>query len=131
MPTAYKAEDIMVRELITVRPETDAYDAIALLLKHRISGMPVVDSSGKLLGILSERDCLKTLLDSRYHNMPTAPVRELMTTEMKTIRPDLGLVEIADLFVNGKFRRLPVVDQGRLLGQISRKDVLRVIHEKH
>ena len=78
----------MVRELVTVRPETDAYDAIALLLKHRISGMPVVDESGKLLGMLSERDCLKTLLDAQYHNMPTAPVRDLMSTELKTISPD-------------------------------------------
>ena len=119
----------MVRELVTVRPETDAYDAIALLLKHRISGMPVVDESGKLVGMLSERDCLKTLLDAQYHNMPTAKVEDLMSTDVKTIGPDTGIVEIADLFQHVPFRRLPVLDKGRLVGQVSRKDVLRAIQE--
>lgn len=129
MPSAIKAADCMVRELVTVRPETDAYDAIALLLKHRISGMPVVDESGKLVGMLSERDCLKTLLDAEYHNMPTAKVKDLMTREVKTITPDTGIVEIASLFLNAPFRRLPVLDKGRLVGQVSRKDVLRAIQE--
>ena len=129
MPAALKAEDCMVRELVTVRPDTDAYDAIALLLKHRISGMPVVDESGKLVGMLSERDCLKTLLDAQYHNMPTALVKDLMSTELRTIGPDMGIVPIAELFLNQKFRRLPVVDKGRLVGQVSRKDVLRAIQQ--
>ena len=129
MPSAIKAADCMVRELVTVLPETDAYDAIALLLTHRISGMPVVDESGKLLGMLSERDCLKTLLDAQYHNMPTAPVRDLMSTELKTISPDTGIVEIAELFLHERFRRFPVLDKGRLVGQVSRKDVLRAIQE--
>jgi CBS domain-containing protein len=119
----------MVREVVTVHPETDAYDAIALLLKHRISGMPVVDESGNLVGMLSERDCLKTLLDARYHNMPTALVKDLMSTEITTIRPDTGIVEIAELFLHRKFRRLPVVDKGRLVGQVSRRDVLRAIQQ--
>jgi len=129
MPSAIKAADCMVRELVTVRPDTDAYDAIALLLKHRISGMPVVDESGRLVGMLSERDCLKTLLDSEYHNMPTAKVEDLMSTELKTIGPDTGIVEIASLFLHAPFRRLPVLDKGRLVGQVSRKDVLRAIQQ--
>jgi len=131
MPMALKAEDCMVREVITVGPETDAYDAIALLLKHRISGTPVVDDLGKLVGMLSERDCLKTLLDAQYHNLPTALVRDLMSTDLHTVTPDTGMLKIAELFVHGKLRRLPVVDKGRLVGQLSRRDVLRAIHEIH
>jgi len=119
----------MVRELVTVRPDTDAYDAIALLLKHRISGMPVVDESGQLVGMLSERDCLKTLLDAEYHNMPTAKVEDLMSTDLKTIAPDTGIVEIASLFLDTRVRRLAVLNKGRLVGQVSRKDVLRVIQQ--
>lgn len=127
MPTRFKAEDCMVREVITVRPDTNAYDAIALLLKHRISGMPVVDESGKLVGILSEIDCLATLVDSRYHNMPTALVKDLMSTELQTVSPDTDIVKISELFLQTRYRRLPVVDSGRLVGQVSRRDVLRAI----
>jgi len=129
MASAFKAEDYMVKELVTVRPETDAYDAIGLLLKHRISGMPVVDEAGNLVGILSERDCLKTLLEAQYHNLPTALVKDLMSTETTTITPDTDILKVADLFLNERFRRLPVVDKGRLVGQISRRDVLRAIQE--
>jgi len=119
----------MVKELVTVHPETDAYDAIGLLLKHQISGMPVVDPSGKLVGILSERDCLKTLLEAQYHNLPTALVKDLMSTEPTTITPDTDILKVAEIFLNKRFRRLPVVDKGQLVGQISRRDVLRAIQK--
>ena len=129
MSTAFKAEDCMVREVVTVRPDTDAYDAIALLLKHRISGMPVVDESGKLVGILSEIDCLETLIDSRYHNMPTALVKDLMSRDLQTVSPDTDILKIAELFLHERYRRLPVVDKGRLVGQVSRRDVLRALED--
>jgi len=128
MSSAFKAEDCMVRDLVTVQPETDSYAAIGLLLKHRISGMPVVDKAGNLVGILSERDCLKTLLGAQYHNLPTALVKDLMSTEVQTISPDTDILKIAELFLHERFRRLPVVDKGRLVGQVSRRDVLRAIH---
>lgn len=129
MSTGFKAEDCMTRELVTVRPDTDASEAIDLLLKHRISGMPVVDASGKLVGILSERDCLKTLLDARYHNLPTALVKDLMSTDVQTISPDTSIAKIAELFSRARYRRLPVIDKGRLVGQVSRRDVLRAIEK--
>lgn len=129
MSTAFKAEDCMVREVVTVRPDTDAYDAIALLLKHRISGMPVVDESGKLVGILSEIDCLETLIDSRYHNMPTALVKDLMSRDLQTVSPDTDILKIAELFLHERYRRLPVLDKGRLVGQVSRRDVLRALED--
>lgn len=129
MLSTLKAEDCMVRELVTVGPETDAYNAISLLLKHQISGMPVVDESGKLVGVLSERDCLKTLFDARYHNLPTALVKDLMSVELETISPDTDVLKIAELFLHRRFRRLPVVDKGQLVGQVSRRDVLRAIQK--
>jgi CBS domain-containing protein len=119
----------MVRELVTVRPETDAYHAISLLLKHKISGMPVVDASGKLVGVISERDCLKTFVDSQYHNLPSALVKDLMSVQIETITPDTDVLKIAEIFLHGKFRRLPVVDKGQLVGQVSRRDVLRAIQK--
>lgn len=123
------AADIMAKQLVTVQPETCSYDAIVLLLKHEISGMPVVDEQGKLVGILSERDCLKTLVEARYHESPAALVRELMSTSVETVGPESDIFEIARFFLNNRYRRLPVVEGDRLLGQISRRDVLRAMEE--
>ncbi len=132
MSLPFKVEDCMVRKLVTVSPETDAYEAIDCLLRHRISGMPVVDDSGRLVGVLSERDCMKTLSNAQYHNLPPALVRDLMSTAMCTVPPDLGLLEVAELFVRRRHRRLPVVDaDGKLVGQISRHDVLQAIQKMH
>ncbi len=128
MSLPFKVEDFMVRKVVTVTPETDAHDAIDRLLRHRISGMPVVDASGRLVGMLSERDCLKTLTNAQYYNMPTALVRDLMSTALCTVPPDTGLMEVAEVFVCNRFRRVPVVDAGdKLVGQISRRDVLEAI----
>ncbi len=128
MSIPFKVQDFMVRKLVTVTPETDAHDAIDALLQHGISGMPVVDASGRLVGMLSERDCMKTLTNAQYHNLPTALVRDLMSTALCTVPPDTGLLEVAELFVCNRFRRLPVVDaNGKLVGQISRCDVLQAI----
>lgn len=113
------------RELVTVHPETSAYDAIVLLLKHQISGMPVVDAEGHLVGILSEKDCLKTLVDAKYHDLPTASVKDLMSDTPQVVSPDTDILQVAEIFLNNRFRRLPVVDDGELVGQISRRDVLR------
>ena len=129
MSAIVKAEDCMAKDLVTVHPETDAYDAIGLLLKHEISGMPVVDNDGKLVGILSESDCLETLVDSQYHELPTALVQDLMSTELVTVGPHTDILEIAGMFLHQKLRRLPVVDEDELVGQVSRWDVLRAIQK--
>ncbi len=129
MPSTYLAKDFMARELVTASPEMEAYEAILLLLKHQISGMPVVDADGKLAGILSERDCLKTLVNAQYYELPTALVKDLMSTEPVTVDASTSILEVADLFLNNKFRRLPVIEDGQLVGQISRRDVLRAIRE--
>ena len=121
------ARDFMAKELVTVHPESDAYEAIVRLLKHRISGMPVTDADGNLVGILSERDCLKTLVQAQYHELPTASAGELMSTDVQTVTPDTDILQVAKIFLENKFRRLPVVEDGHLVGQISRHDVLRAI----
>ncbi len=132
MSLPFKVEDCMARKLVTVTAETDAHEAIDCLLKHQISGMPVVDATGRLVGVLSERDCMKTLTNAQYHNLPTALVRDLMSTSLCTVPPDMGLLEVAELFVTRRYRRLPVVDaNGNLVGQISRYDVLRAIQKMH
>jgi len=125
------AEDFMVRDVITVPPDMNAYDAIALLLKHRISGMPVVDGDNRVIGVLSERDCLKTLVNAKYHNLPTALVKDLMSTEVTTIGPKTDILDIAKMFLENRYRRLPVVlEDGTLAGQVSRHDLLKAVEKR-
>ena len=129
MPEELKVEDYMEKDLVMVHPEMEAYEAILLLMKHKISGMPVVDEAGKLVGIISERDCLKTFMHAQYHTLPTALVKDLMTKEVETISPDTDILKVAELFVNRRFRRLPILENDQLVGQISRRDVLRAIRD--
>lgn len=120
--------DLMTRKLITLRPEMPAVDAAELLLKHGISGAPVVDAEGRLLGLLSEYDCLRAVASAEYQmdrHDARETVAELMTTAAQTIAPDADLFTLAHAFVTKGVRRFPVVEGGRLLGQVSRRDALR------
>ena len=126
------ARDVMTTSLITLRPEQPVHDAIKLLLKHGISGAPVVTTDGRLIGILSELDCLRMLSSDEFlgdEQEEGGRVEHFMTGNPRTIEPDLGVYRIAHLFLNGEVRRLPVVENGRLVGQVSRRDVLRAIDE--
>ena len=119
------AKDIMATALITLAPEMDVYEAIDLLLRNRISGAPVIDAEGNLVGIFSEKDCMRILLDGALDGRPTATVGSLMQPEVYTITENVDLLSIAHVFVNRTYRRLPVVRDGKLVGQISRRDLLR------
>ena len=125
------AAQIMTKDLHVCRPQQHVQEAIELLLKHRISGAPVVEEGRRLVGILSEVDCLRVLASGAFHETGYAEhltVCELMSTEITSIAPDTDLYRIAGLF-RQRWRRLPVVEGGRLLGQVSRRDVLRCIRE--
>lgn len=119
------AEDIMVTRLVTIRPHVDVLDAVRILLKNKISGAPVVDADGKYLGVFSEKCAMHVILDAAYSSLPTNHVGAFMDTQARTIKPDTDLLSIAQVFLLTNFRRLAVVDdEGTLLGQISRRDVM-------
>jgi len=124
------AADIMTRDLITFRPDQNIRSAIDLLLRHRISGAPVVGEGRQLLGTLSEGDCLRALSAGSYDGEPVAAehlVRDLMNREPLTVAPSTDIYAVTHAFVNNDVRRLPVVDDGKVVGQVSRRDVLKVI----
>ncbi|OHB66273.1 MAG: hypothetical protein A2V70_12225 [Planctomycetes bacterium RBG_13_63_9] len=123
--------DCMTKDPTTVLPETDIHDAIALLLKHQISGMAVVDQAGSLVGFLSEKDCLDAFLTAEYYESPTALVGDLMAREVATVDPETDILQAAEVFSQKRFHYLPVLKQGRLVGQISRRDVIRAIQSMH
>jgi len=118
------ARDFMITKLVTLRPEMDVLEAVQLLLKNRISGAPVVEQEGTYLGVFSEKCSLHVLLDAAYEQLPSNEVRMFMDTEAYTIRPDTQLLSIAQVFLLTPYRRLPVLEEGRLVGQVSRRDVL-------
>ena len=121
------AKDIMVTKVITLRPEMDLREAANLLAKHKISGAPVVGDAGELVGVLSEKDLMTALLDAVYEEFPSSDVHAYMESNPHTIGEDLDLLSIAQIFHDNVFRRLPVLREGKLVGQISRRDVLRAV----
>ncbi len=122
--------EYMTSKVITLSPDTDLRRAIRVLLKHGISGAPVVDGHGALVGILSKRDCLKVAFRAGYHQEQAGPVAAYMSRDVCTVEADLPLVALAERFLHSTFRRYPVLDGGRLVGVISRHDVLRAIDER-
>jgi len=121
-----EAHQIMVRRLHIARPEQRVREVASMLLKHKISGAPVVNEEGVLVGVISEKDCIKALLHAVHHGVPFSLVRDVMTTKLITITEQTHIMTMADLFTNHPIRRLPVVREGgKLVGQVSRRDVLR------
>jgi CBS domain-containing protein len=121
--------DYMDKSFITLSPDMDVYQAIDIFLKKNITGAAVVDQKNNLLGILSEKDCLRTLVHDAYSELPSGVVADYMTKEVVTISPDLDIFSTADKFFSHSFRRFPIVESGKLVGQITRKDLLRVIQK--
>ena len=126
------ARDLMTTNLITFRPEQTVLEAIAILTKNGISGGPVVDAHGQMVGILSELDCLRMLASDEFYQEEQeegALVGQFMTRDYQTIPADLGIYAISHYFLTRPIRRLPVIERGRLVGQVSRRDVLRGMEE--
>ena len=119
------ARDFMVTKLITLRPDMDVLEAVQKLLKNRISGAPVVGDYGNFLGVFSEKCSMQVLLDAAYEQLPSNTVEVFMDREAQTISADTQLLSIAQVFLLTPYRRLPVIEDGVLVGQVSRRDVLR------
>ena len=124
-PASMVAGDIMVTKLITLSPETDVFEGIETLVRHRISGAPVVDDEGNLVGVFSEKSCMQVLIDAAYDGMPTNRVRAFMDSNPLTVDEKTCFLTIAQIFLNQPRRRLPVVEGVRLVGQVSRRDVIK------
>ena len=118
--------DIMCQNLIVFHPEQSIHEVMQKFVKYRTSGGPVVNEAGKLMGVISEADCMKEISDSRYFNMPILDksVQNFMTKTVDTIDASKSIFEAASLFHKSSRRRYPVLEKGKLVGQLSRKDVV-------
>ena len=123
----YSIKEFMAKQLITFQSDTPIETAMESFLENKISGAPVLDDQEKLVGVLSEKDCMRTLFESSYYNNLGGFVREYMSTDLKTINIHDTLSNVADEFIKSRFRRFPVMEGDKLVGQISRRDILRAI----
>lgn len=127
MPGPLAVKRYMTTDPVVLRPEMSVLEAIAELVRHRISGAPVVDAVGDLVGLLTERDCMAVVLQTVYHGEPGGRVEEFMTREPETVDASASLMDVARRFSEKPFRRFPVLENGRLVGVIARRDVLRTV----
>jgi CBS domain-containing protein len=145
-----KVKDIMKTEIITVSPETEIVQATKLLLENRINGVPVLDETGRLLGILCQSDLIaqqqklpipsfftllgglipltsEKQLDKQVRKIAAVTVAEAMTPNPVTVEPDTNIEEVAALMVDRNFHTIPVVDEGELVGIVGKEDILRTL----
>ena len=124
-----RVANYMTTDLVVLEPEMEILHAMKILLEKRISGAPVVDADGRLVGVLSKKDCIRAALQSAYHQEWGGRVSAYMSTQVQTLDADLDLVAAAERFLAGVYRRFPVLREGALVGQISRADMLRALVE--
>ena len=145
-----KVKDIMTKELITVSPQTEITIAAKILLEKRINGLPVIDDSGKLVGILCQSDLVAqqksipipsvyTLLDSfipltslkridkEVKKIAALKVEQAMTPKPVTVGPETDIEDVARLMVDKKYHTLPVMEGDKIVGVVGKEDVLKTL----
>lgn len=120
-------KDYMSGDPLSFMPDMDVLNAIHLLIQHEMTGAPVVDNTGRVIGFLSEKDCLKVALNATYHEERGGLVREFMSPNPITLEPASSLMDAAEMFVSSPIRCYPVVQEGKLVGQLSRRNVLTAL----
>ena len=128
MESLPKIREYMDTVVPTLSPETRILDAVDFLLHHHVTGAPVVDSDERLVGIITETDLLRLVTEGIQGEPPVeATVAEYMTSDVITVPPTVDIYYIAGMFLANKFRRLPVVESGKIVGAITRYDLLRIV----
>jgi CBS domain-containing protein len=122
----YQVKDIMTDQVVTVQPETTIDNAISLILDNQVSGLPVVDAAGRLLGVITEIDIIDLVYEA---DIETSTVGEHMTRSVHSVDAEASLDDAAALFCSHSIRRVPVVQRGGLVGILSRRDLIRFVRD--
>ena len=124
----HSVDDLMTCNFISFREEMDIEEAVKSLLKHDYSSAPVINQQGYLVGMLSEKDCLKLATEIRYHNTHLGHVRDYMTTNVSTIGEGANIFNVIDRFLAEGFKTYPVVTfDGVVVGVVTRKQALKFV----
>lgn len=122
---------VPLNDIVIFRPDQPIQEVISTIIEKKIAGAPVLDDQNHLIGMISEKDCLRLIVDQAYNNMPaeTRKVSDYMTREVQSLSPKTNIVDAAIEFLNTPIRRFPVVENGMLIGQVSRRHILRAIKD--
>ena len=124
-------ESYMATELVSFAPGDDIIKAMRTLLERHLSGAPVLDQDGKLVGLLSQRDCMEIVYHTAYHRDWGGQVGQYMSRKIEHLDADCSILEAAEKFLHSSYRRFPVLREGRLVGQISRHDIMRALDDHY
>jgi CBS domain-containing protein len=124
MNLSLKVRDYMTRDVVTVPPNAEITRVVRLLVAKDISGVVVVGPDRAVVGIVTERDCIHTMTNSGYFDQMGGPVSGFMSAPVETVRPEDNVIDVAERLIRSRYRRFPVVQEGRLVGIIARRDVL-------
>ncbi|HEC73560.1 MAG TPA: CBS domain-containing protein [Methylophaga aminisulfidivorans] len=122
-----KVKDYMNGTKITFTPDMEILKAIAQLIEFKLSGAPVVDHHGNLIGFLSEKDCMQVALNAAYQGEAGGQVSEFMNETCATVDVDDSIIEVAETFLNSAYKCLPVIKENRLVGSITRQNILKAL----
>lgn len=121
----FPAKNIMTKDVVGVKPDDPIYEAIETLAKYKVSGLPVVDDTNNLVGVLSEFDVLNLLTDANIDTSDT--VEKYMTKNVISFQEGDSVMDICDFLKNANKRRAPIVRDGKLIGIVSRHDIIKLI----
>lgn len=122
-----RVREYMNKEIQALKPDMTIIEAVDFLLHRKLTGAPVINDDNEVIGILSEKDCLRLLAEGADNQRPNGVVSDFMTEKVLTVPPTMNIYFVAGMFLNDVIRRFPVVENGKLVGMISRGDVLRAI----
>jgi len=125
MLSSLVVRDYMASAMITVRPDVDIVEAAQTFQEYRLSGAPVVDEYNRVIGFLSEKDCLHTVLSAVYNQDYGDLVKDRMSTGVLSVHPSDNITDVAERFLKDGVRMYPVIDKEVLVGMISRQSVLK------
>lgn len=117
----------MTTRLVSFTPAMSVYEAIRKMLEHKITAALVMGDHEKLLGCLSEADCLRVAYNAAYNQDPGGTVGDYMSTDIPVIGPETSILTVTEMFMKQSYRSFPVVEHGRVIGVISRVDVLKAL----
>ena len=128
-PKGFSIKKIIEKNGLTLNPQQDIYQAMELLNREEnCHGAPVLDNEGRLLGLLSEKDCLKHAFDSKYNSLPPGKVKDYMSTNLIVLSENTDLFDVVDLFIKNNYQSYPVIKDGFYIGIIKRSKILNVLH---
>lgn len=121
--------DCMSRKVVSFDVSDDVGDIVAVLLEHKITGAPVLNADKQVIGFISEQDCIKEMLNTAFYCDLTATAADIMKTNVVTVDPDMPISQLAEQLNTNKPKVYPVVEEGKLVGIVSRSDVLQALYD--